>query len=278
MQEEGRQKRQASLMELRLLEQNKEKTKASLIFRKVSIAYLNAIRRFMMEEVPVMAIDTVEFKNNSSILYDEIVAHRCGLLPLKTDLKSYTLPSKCSCKEEGCARCQLKMTLKGKGPGTVYASDIKTKDPKIKPLYPKMPIVKLFEDQNIELTAIATLGQGKDHAKWSPGLFHYKNKPVLTIKKKATNLDIYVDICPKKIFENKNGTLVINKDKLLSCHLCEACTDIKGSSVSLEEGKDEYVFFMESWGQLTCKEIASKASDVFNEQLTEFTDIIKALK
>ena len=101
------------------------------MFRKVPVAYLNTIRRFMMEEVPVMAIEDVEFKKNSSVLYDEIIAHRLGLLPLSTDFKSYTLPEKCSCKGEGCARCQLKLTLKGKGPGTVYASDIKTKDPKV---------------------------------------------------------------------------------------------------------------------------------------------------
>jgi DNA-directed RNA polymerase subunit D len=265
-------------MELRLLEQNKDKTKASLIFKKVSMPYLNTIRRFMMEEVPVMAMDEIEFKKNSSALYDEIVAHRLGLLPLKTDLKSYVLPSKCTCKGEGCARCQLKLTLKGKGPGIVYASEIKSKDPAVKPLYPKMLIAKLLDDQELEFTATATLGQGKDHAKWSPGLFYYKSKPVLSIKKNPNNPEAYVEICPKGIYENKNGNLIINKDKVMSCHLCGACTDIKGSMVELEESQDEFIFFMESWGQLTCKEIATKATDLFDEELEEFVEKVKSLK
>ncbi|MBN1157446.1 DNA-directed RNA polymerase subunit D [Candidatus Woesearchaeota archaeon] len=265
-------------MEARLLEQNKEKTRASLMFRKVSIPYLNTIRRFMMEEVPVMAVDVVEFKKNSSALYDEIVAHRIGLLPLKTDLKSYALPSKCTCKGEGCARCQLKLTLKGKGPGIVYASDMKSKDPAVKPLYPDMPIVKLLDDQEIELVAIATLGQGKNHAKWSPGLFYYKNKPALTIKKNPSNPEVYSELCPKKIFENKNGSLIINKDKVMSCHLCGACTDLKGSVIELEESQDEFILFMESWGQLSCKEIATKATDFFDEQISEFVEKLKELK
>ncbi len=65
----------------------------------------------MTEEVPTMAIEDVEFRKNNSILYDEIIAHRLGLVPLKTDLKSYNLPEKCKCKGEGCARFQLTVPI-----------------------------------------------------------------------------------------------------------------------------------------------------------------------
>ncbi len=167
-------------MNIQILE--KSENKVSFILAGTTFPFANALRRIMVEEVPTMAIEEVEFRSNTSILYDEIVAHRLGLLPLKTDLKSYYLPEKCKCKGAGCARCQLKMTLKSKE-GIVHASEIKSKDPKIKPVYPNTPIVKLLKGQKIELEATASLGKGKDHAKFSPGLIFYKYKPDIEVGK-----------------------------------------------------------------------------------------------
>jgi len=99
---------------------------------KVSNAFVNMIRREIVEDVPTMAIEEVEFRENDSVLYDEMLAHRIGMIPIATDLKSYIMPAKCKCDGEGCARCQLKMTLSVKGPCTVYAKDIISKDPKVK--------------------------------------------------------------------------------------------------------------------------------------------------
>ena len=169
-------------MEIRVLENNKDEGKLSFIIKDVDVSFVNTLRRVIFEEVPTMAIEDVELRKNSSILYDEIIAHRLGLIPLKTDLKSYNLPEKCKCKGEGCARCQVKMTLKpNKGAGLVYASEIKSKDSAIKPVYGKMPIVKLIKGQDLELEAKASLGRGKYHAKWVPGLVYYKYKPMIEV-------------------------------------------------------------------------------------------------
>ncbi len=157
-------------MEVRLLEKIKEKNKISFIIRGINPQLANLLRRNMIEEVPVMAVEDVEFRKNNSILYDEIIAHRLGLVPFTTDLKSYNLPEKCKCKGKGCAKCTLKMILKAKGPGTVYVSDIKTKDSKVKPVFPKIPIVKLLKNQDLELESVMILGKGKEHTKWSPCL------------------------------------------------------------------------------------------------------------
>ena len=99
-------------MEIRVLSNDKEKGKLSFIIKDTTPAFVNTLRRIMVEEVPTMAIEDVEFRKNNSILYDEMIAHRLGLISLKTDLKSYNLPENCKCKGEGCARCQLKLTLK----------------------------------------------------------------------------------------------------------------------------------------------------------------------
>lgn len=266
-------------MEVKLLEKDKSGNKISFILQNADVEFANMLRRYMTEEVPVMAMEYIEFKKNSSVLYDEIVAHRLGLIPLKTDLKSYNLPENCKCKGKGCARCTLKMTLSVKKQGTVYADEIKSKDPKIKPAYPKMPIVKLIKGQEIEFEATAMLGKGKEHTKWSPGLVYYKYLPVIKLTDKCNNCKECVEKCPQKIFEIKNNKVVVNKNNILKCHLCNACIDIcKNEGIKIENKNDEFVFYIESFGQLTCKEIVISALDEFEEKLKVFKADIKKLK
>lgn len=266
-------------MEIRLLENDKKNFKLSFIIKDSTSAIVNAARRNAISKVPTMAIEDAEFRKNSSVLYDEIIAHRLGLIPLKTDLRSYTLPSKCKCEGKGCGHCQLKLTLKAKGPAVVYASDIKSKDPKVVPVYTEMPIVKLTKGQELELEATAVLGSGEDHIKWSPGLVYYKNKPIVEIMKECENKEEVFKACPLRIFELKDGKLTINKDNLLKCHLCEACIDIckpKGA-IKLEKS-DDFIFYVESWGQLSAKEIVERSLDSFDEQLDDFIETLKKAK
>ena len=263
-------------MEIRPLEKNKDEGKISFILKGANAPLANLLRRTVLEEVAVMAIEEVEFRKNSSILYDEIIAHRLGLLPLSTDLKSYNLKEKCNCKGKGCSRCQLKMTLKAKGPSVVYASDIRTRDAAIKPVYPKMPVVKLLKGQELELEATAILGKGKEHVKWSPGLIYYKYKPSIEIVKKCENPEKVVKSCPLKIYEIKNEEIIINKDNLLKCHLCGACIETSNGAIKVTEVKDEFIFYIESWGQLTPKEIMAEAFGIIDQKLDDFNDKLKA--
>ena len=68
------------------------------IVRGVNAPFVNALRRIILTEVPSMAIDEIVILENSSILNDEILAHRMGFIPLKTDLDSYSLPEECKCE------------------------------------------------------------------------------------------------------------------------------------------------------------------------------------
>jgi|TARA_B100001971_G_C18208004_1_gene548836 DNA-directed RNA polymerase subunit D len=262
-------------MEIRSLENDKEKGKLSFILKDTTPAYANALRRAMVEEVPTMAIEDVEFRKNSSILYDEIVAHRLGLMPLTTDLKSYNLPEKCKCKGKGCARCQLKLTLKVKGPCTAYASDIKTKDSAVKPVHTKTPIVKLLKVQSLELEATAVLGKGKTHMKWSPGNIHYKQKAIIEINDKCDGCGKCISACPVNVLELKDNRAAIIKDNHLNCHLCNACQDIcPVDSIKISPSND-FIFYVESWGQLDCKKIVVEAIKILQEELTEFSEDVK---
>ncbi len=261
-------------MRIKILKDENEKL--NLLITGTNTAFINTLRRIIIEEVPTMAIEEVEFFKNNSVLYDEIIAHRLGLIPLTTDLKHYNLPEECTCKGAGCAKCQVKFTLKVKGPKVVYAEDLKTTDPKIKPVYPKMPIVKLLEGQELELEATAQLGRGKEHSKWSPGLAYYRNVPEIKINhSKIKDPEECAEQCPKKVLVVKNGKLSVDNEKLFDCDLCNACVDHCKEGVSVEPKQDEFLFFLESWGQLSTKQIMKRAVE---EIETKFNNFIEAIK
>ena len=95
---------------IKILESSDSRIKVSI--KGVDRVYANALRRFAISEVPCMAIDDVVIQQNSSVLYDEILAHRLGLIPLSTDLKGYVLPQDCSCKTDlGCSKCRVLLVL-----------------------------------------------------------------------------------------------------------------------------------------------------------------------
>lgn len=260
-------------MELKQLSKKKD-DKLTLEISGCTNAFVNTLRREILEDVPTMAIESVEFRKNDSLLYDEMLSHRLGLMPLKTDLKSYIEPSKCKCEGEGCARCQVSLTLSKKGPCTVYASDFKSKDPKVKPVYPDMIIVKLDKGQEVELEAVAQLGRGKDHMKFSPGHVFYHNKFEFKQEKDIENIDEVLERTPKGVFK-KQGKKLIPQDELNS-HLWDSCKEFvePQDAVKIEEKSDEMIFTFEPWGQLSAKETLSSACDNFVEKLDEFKSFI----
>ncbi|MBI3841176.1 MAG: DNA-directed RNA polymerase subunit D [Thaumarchaeota archaeon] len=135
-------------------------------------SYANAVRRFCIAEVPAMAIDDVVFLENSSVLYDEILAHRLGMVPIKTDLERYNLPEDCDCGNPlGCHKCRVLFVLDAKGKdkvSTVTSGDLVSEDRDIRPVSETIPLVKLAFGQSVKLEAYARLGKGKEHAKWQP--------------------------------------------------------------------------------------------------------------
>ncbi len=261
-------------MNIKLLEKSDDK--ASFVLEGCKVSFANSLRRSVIEEVPTLAVEDVEFRENSSALYDEIIAHRLGLLPIKTDLKSYTPYDVCECEGAGCAKCQLKLTLKEKGPKMVYASDIKSKDPKATPVYPKTPIVKLLKNHELECEMTAVVGRGKEHVKWSPGHVYYKHVPEIKISKKGEKKLECIEVCPHDIFVEKKGKLAIDKDKVMDCTLCGACEDLTKGEVKVEKQEESFVFYVESWGQLEPQEIMKTSSELLRDKLRTFVSELKA--
>ncbi|MBU5689683.1 MAG: DNA-directed RNA polymerase subunit D [Candidatus Aenigmatarchaeota archaeon] len=161
-------------MKVKILEKNDHKMK--VLIEGIKPAFAGELRRIMVSEVPTMAIEWVDFHANDSVLWDEIVAHRLGLIPLTFDPKFFNFKDECQCEGKGCTRCQVAFALKKTGPCMVYSGDLKTTDDRVKPVFDKIPIVELMEGQELELEAFAELGLGKNHAKWQAAVVGYKQE------------------------------------------------------------------------------------------------------
>lgn len=251
--------------------QEKKEDKIVFTLKGVTPAYANTLRRLMIGEVPTMAIEDVTFEKNDSVLYDEILAHRLGLVVLKTDLESYKMQSVCACKGAGCPQCQLKLSLDLEGPKTIYAKDLVSKDPSVVPVFGDTILVKLLEGQKLKLEATAVLGIGKQHSKWNPGLVWYHNEANIKVDNKAKDFDEFKNKYPKQIFNDKgliDGKL-INNTKLL-----DACVDINPKIVNISFDKESFVFTVESFGALSAKDIILRAMEVYDGQVAEFEKIL----
>ena len=150
---------------------NKDNQKMSVKLKGVSLQYANALRRICLNGVPVFAIDTVDIIENSSVLPDEGLAHRLGLVPLKTDLSRFNEPSKCECQSEtGCSNCKVMLVLDSGDSDvtrTVLSNEISSEDDSVKPVSDKIAIVELAQGQRIKVECYARLGRGTEHAKWN---------------------------------------------------------------------------------------------------------------
>ena len=251
-------------MDIKLL--NKQENKLNILIKGTDSTFINTLRRIMTAEVPTLAIKSVNFTKNTSALYDEIIAHRLGMLPLITDLKTFDLPEKCSCKNEGCAKCQITLTLKAEGPITVYSSDLKFQDPKVKSVFDKMPIIKLLKGQELEFEAIATLGKAEDHAKYSPALVYYRGVPKFIINKK-----IQVKPCIKAcndLLKEKGDSLEVTDLSKWNEGYEQTCEEHEINVVNSEK---DFVFTIESWGKLSPEEIFTTALDILDEKLDDFS-------
>jgi len=150
---------------------SKDSQKIAIKLKGIPLQYANALRRVCLNGVPVFAIDTVDIIENTSVLPDEGLAHRLGLIPLKTDLSRFNEPSKCDCQSEsGCSNCKILLVLdsdESQVTRTVLSNELLSEDDTVKPVSNEIPIVQLAPGQKIKLECYARLGRGTEHAKWN---------------------------------------------------------------------------------------------------------------
>jgi len=195
----------------------------------------NAIRRSVLE-VPIMAIDEVEITKNDSALYDEILAHRIGLIPIKTG-----------------ANKEMKFKLQVKGPKTVVSGDFEPSTG----AEGNLPIVLLDKDQEVEIVADARLGVGTEHIKYSPGLMFYRH-----------NID---EALLDYLHVDGEGKISYNDEEMDNKGLSED----QISKIKAAKNNEELEFNIESWGQIEVKDIFNKAIDVLDDNLKALDKAVK---
>ena len=141
-------------------------------FNNIPRQYVNSLRRLAISEVPTLSIDDVVILENSSVMHDEAVAHRLGLIPLRTDPGRFVMPSQCDCKSTlGCSKCRVLLVLDAEANEktmVVTSGELVSEDEMVKPISKDIPIIVLAPNQKLKFEAYARLGIGKDHAKWQP--------------------------------------------------------------------------------------------------------------
>jgi len=182
------------------------------LLKDCDFSLANALRRIILAEIPTMAIDLVEIKENTSVINDEFLAHRLGLVPLTSHtVDKFKYATECDCPGTRCTNCsvELKLTVKcTQSQQDITSNDLNLTvgDGSVRPIYcddtseGQSPILlaKLRQGQEIDLIAIARKGVGKEHAKWSPACaVTYKNEPIVELRQ--SRLDELNDVQKKRI-------------------------------------------------------------------------------
>lgn len=270
-------------------------------------AIANAFRRLMLSEVPSMAIEKVYIYNNTSIIQDEVLAHRMGLLPLKADPRLFAYRTEES-TEQGTEQDTLEYELKvkctrrkeaGKDQSNfddiyknhkVYSGHLKWlpkgkqaqiyNESSVGCIHEDILIAQLRPGHELDLRLIAVKGIGKDHAKFSPvATAYYRLLPQITLNREVSGKDAYqLQTCfsPGVIGIDENDCAYVKDARYDSCsrnvyrypHLADA--------VTMSRVRDHYIFNVESVGALKPEVIFLEAVKELKKKCRAFIDEIEA--
>lgn len=230
-----------------------EKKENKIVFiTDMDTTLANAIRR-SANEIQILAIDEVDIYKNDSALYDEVLAHRIGLIPLKN--QKIKEGEHIELKLKSSANDETRYVLSGE------FGDL--------PVYSEIPLTIISGKQKIEIVAKARQGIGVNHSKFSPGILFYRNLSKITISKEAEkNKEIAEKYSNVFTFD---GKLKVIDETKVDLEL-EDVNDIEGVSIAPTEN---LVYTIESWGQISADDLFKESIKVLGKNLDA---VSKALK
>ncbi|EAR92630.3 DNA-directed RNA polymerase I and III subunit RPAC1 (macronuclear) [Tetrahymena thermophila SB210] len=265
----------------------------------------NALRRIMIAEVPTMAIHKVYIYQNTSIIPDEVLAHRLGLIPIYADPRlfeekqeedeyneknslKFTLKIKCSKKEQ--YKNYSEADLENLTPETylenaiVYSGDFKWvsqgeqnkkfEENPIRMVHDNIIVAKLRENQEIICEVICQKGIGKTHAKWSPVCTaYYRLMPEININSDITGAKAQElkERCPLKVYDVQNNKAIVSNER--ACTMCRECIredEEFNSKIELAKKKEHFIFTVESVGIYEPHEIVKEAIQILKQKASSF--------
>ena len=171
-----------SSLTLRLMRRQAGANHVDFELSNVELAFANSLRRVILAEIPIIAIDLVQVEANTSVLADEFLSHRLGLIPLNSkNIDDVAYTRECDC-DDYCEQCSVILTLQARCTSDeimkVYARDLVV-DPARANQFVGNPVItdseglgsvicKLRKGQELRLRCIAKKGIAKEHAKWAP--------------------------------------------------------------------------------------------------------------
>ncbi|MFN7105795.1 MAG: DNA-directed RNA polymerase subunit D [Pyrobaculum sp.] len=226
---------------------------------------VNSIRRVVIADLPTMAVDSVIIVNNTSVMYDEMLAHRVGLIPLTTPLHSLPPIEDCESGLADPSECSTRLVLQVSADGdvTVYSGDLVSDRPDVVPAYKDIPLVKLTKGQSIVLEAYAKLGRARDHAKWQAAVASYYYYPRVVIKDEKCR-----ETC-REVCKNLEDPLDCTFNKVWTCK------DLCKEGLEVEWEKNKYVFWVESFGNY---DVDTALREAFRILKNKFTTFLEALE
>jgi DNA-directed RNA polymerase subunit D len=251
---------------------------AEIDIENAPLYLLNAIRRIMLSELPKLAINDVVIYDNTTALFDEIIAHRLGLVPIPTDLTLLNFRDQCSCNGVGCPSCTVRYTLSKEGSGTVHSGDLQPAEASWTITEDKIPIVDLFGDQRLILEVEAVLGRGKNHAKWQPVISPgYRLHPTISFKSEhKAEVEEFISDLPNGLVTLKGNELVLSDIKQLP--VLESYIDRQDMDlISIDKDPSHIHFHFETDGALYAKDAMIHAIKLFEEKLLELKEHIEQL-
>ncbi|EGC30994.1 RNA polymerase III subunit [Dictyostelium purpureum] len=279
------------------LEKFKENFKINILSEKpyelvfemmgVDAPIANAIRRILISEVPTMAIEKVYIINNTSILQDEVLAHRLGLIPIKVDPRKFNfhLPNK-EYTAEDTLIFKLKVKCERDANGKIINDTVLSKhlewvphDDQIamfpneedhpRPVEDDIPIMRLRPGQVIDVQLYCEKNIGREHIKWSPVCTaSYRLLPVISVDEsiQGESAEKLVNTCPKKVFDiEDSGSVVAARIQSLN------------QKLNFERIRDHFIFSIESTGALTSRELFQEAIKILIEKCNIVEESINKL-
>ena len=259
-------------MKVKILD--KKGPKLDFLLEETDPAFANSLRRIMISEVPTLAVQWADIHDNNSALFDEVLSHRLGLIPLRFDPKKFNFPGDCECNGKGCPLCQVVFIIDKKGPSLVTSADLKSSDRKVAPADPRVPIVQLLEGQSLRLEAVARLGTGLEHARHQAANASYQYYPEITVKGSREDAKKAVDACPKGIVALEDGKVVVTDPA--RCDLCRLCME-GAEGVEMKGDDTRIIFHIESISGLEPEYIVARAAEIIAERAAEFKKKIEKI-
>lgn len=272
------------------------------ILRNTDVSIANALRRIMLSEVPTLAIELVTVHENTSVLHDEFIAHRLGLLPIDSrNIKNFNYKEDCNCSDK-CRQCsveyQLNVICKDDVEMSITHHDIVGVDGDPNSPMPmpreedlgqpglavddKILIAKLRRGQCIRMEMTANKGIGKLHAKFNPcatAVFQYEPEisiaqDILEQVPPAVQVQI-AKSCPRQVFMCESDAFTPHTVQIAepaSCIYCGDCITFakeKGFRGLIKVGRRQgsYRFFVDSTGSLPAEQIVSLALEILEAKL-----------